>query len=282
MDSPPITNKHQLLQTLISDFPPAEIPLDLAVCAIAIPHRLGVDVSKIQNNLDLLADATRDQIQDSENACSVVEAIRTTLFTEFGFQGNHEDYYTPDNSFIDQVLASKKGIPITLSIIMIEVGKRLGIDLFGIGLPCHFLVGHSIEDQLRLYDPFHNGEEKSLGECVEMIHLLSGGSVTIDEGQFVPASPRSMLIRMLMNLRGIYRSRQKTDHLVSVLEQLLIIGPEEASIHAELAASLAIKGDLKEAHRHLESYSQMVGNLPEEYRDADWVRQIRAHFSTYN
>ena len=282
MKSSAFANRYPLLHQLLAEYSAEAIPLDLGACAIASPHRPSLNPKKVQKDLDLLADRCRDSITDPSNPDSVLEGIRHVLFSEIGFCGNENDYYSPENSFIDRVLETRKGIPITLSIIMMEIAKRLGVELFGIGLPCHFMVGHHHGEGLHLYDPFHGGDEKSIDQCIDMIHLLTGGNVTLSEDQFVPASPRSILVRMLMNLRGIYRSRHEAKHLVAVLEELLVIGPDEASLRGELAASLADLGNLKQAHQHFEAFSHMVGKAPEVYRETDWVRQIRTKFSAFN
>lgn len=282
MDPATLQPGHRLLASLIRNHPETSIPIDLGVCAIAIPHSPGLDPGVVCNELDAFAEEARGSAKNPNDPASLLEAVRRILFEVHGFAGNSEDYYHPGNSLIDQVLRTRKGIPITLSVILMETARRVGIPLEGIGLPCHFVVGWRAEGRLRLFDPFHGGEEKTIEQCIEMVHLLSGGSVSLSRSEFAPTSPRNILLRMLMNLRGIFRNRGETKSLIAALEQLLLVGGEEASIHGELALHLAESGRLVEAHSHLESYTRLLREVCGDAPIPAWAHRIRAGFSAFN
>lgn len=273
---------HPFLESLLLRYSPNEIPLDLGACALAQPHSPGLDPELVVRRLDGFAKEAMGLVRNSDDPDSRLEAVREVLFGKCGFTGNSQDYYSPDNSLIDRVLESRRGIPITLSVLFIETARRVGVELEGCGLPCHFVVGRRSAGRLRLFDPFDRGEEKSLDECIGLVHLLSGGSVSIGRADFVPTSSRNILLRMLMNLRGIYRNRGEGNSLIAVLEQLLMIGGQEASIHGELALHLAETGRLSEARLHLESYTELARQVGGETPSPVWLNQIRARFSPYN
>lgn len=282
MDPTTLQPAHRPLASLVRNHTENDIPLDLGVCAVAVPHSPGLDPREVRDQLDAFAEEARASAKDSTDPSSRIEAVRRILFEKHGFVGNSEDYYHPGNSLIDQVLKTRKGIPITLSVIFMETARRVGVPLEGIGLPCHFVVGHRAEGRLRLFDPFHGGEERTIEACIEMVHLLSGGSVSISRSDFAPTSPRNILLRMLMNLRGIFRNRGETGSLIAVLEQLLLIGGEEASIHGELALHLAESGRLVEAHSHLESYTRLLREVCGDAPLPAWAQRVRAGFSAFN
>lgn len=282
MDPTTIQPAHRLLASLVQNHTENDIPLDLAACAAAIPHSPGLDPKIVRLQLDALAEEAKRAAENPNDPASRLEAVRRILFEVHGFAGNSEDYYHPGNSLIDQVLKTRKGIPITLSVIFMETARRVGIPLEGIGLPCHFVVGWRTEGRLRLFDPFHGGEEKTIEQCIEMVHLLSGGSVSLSRSDFAPTSPRNILLRMLMNLRGIFRNRGETKSLIAALEQLLLVGGEEASIHGELALHLAESGRLVEAHNHLESYTRLLREVCGDAPLPPWAHRVRAGFSAFN
>ena len=281
MDLTSIDHSNLQLKALLKEFPSEGIPLDLGACAIARPHRPGLNNNQVLDQLEQLSKESIATAINPDDPISILDAIRETLFHRHGFHGNIERYYLPENSFIDRVLETKRGIPITLSLVMMEVARRAGVVIEGFALPCHFLVGYRKKKKLTLYDPFSAGEEKTYRECVDMVQMISGGTVTLGKHHFVQATPREILVRMLMNLRGIYRNRNEPLHLIAVLKQLLLIDPHEGSVHGELAMSLANTGSLIEAHHHLKVYSEWVsGTLGT--KETDWVRQVRSSFSTYN
>ena len=148
------------------------------------------------------------------------------LFDEVGFEGDRDDYYDPRNSFLNDVLSRRRGIPISLSLVCMEVGKRLGIPVIGIGMPGHFLVRHQDQDDLFL-DPFHKGILLSEEECAARLKGLVERGFVWDSNLLDPVGNREILIRVLRNLKAIYRQSEDHSRLLKVEELLVVLRPDE-------------------------------------------------------
>jgi regulator of sirC expression with transglutaminase-like and TPR domain len=238
------------LHHLLEKHPCGDIPLDISALVIARSFCGHVDISTTLGRLDQLAEETARIAGPSPSEDDLIRALRDNLFVYHGFSGNKSDYYSPENSFLHRVIETRKGIPISLSLVMMEVGRRLNLPLVGIGLPCHFMVGLLTGCGTRYFDPFHGGIERSREECVELAQVLSGGSVEVTHCHFLPLPKTLFLTRMLCNLRSIYR--QRTDHrnLIITLRHLLLLNPGDPNIHLELALSLVEQGEVSQAYKH--------------------------------
>ena len=143
---------------------------------------------------------------------STFDALRRHLFVAEGFGGDEESYYDAANSFLDKVIARRRGIPITLAVVTMEVGRRLGIAVEGIGMPGHFLVRHADV----ICDPFHVGRILDVDACAA-IYASLGGSGGFDTTMLAPVGPLAILTRMLANLKRIYTSESDLNALERVL-----------------------------------------------------------------
>jgi regulator of sirC expression with transglutaminase-like and TPR domain len=147
------------------------------------------------------------------------------LFLEEGFSGNTRDYYDPKNSFFDEVLTRRTGIPVTLSVLYVEVARRAGIHASPVGFPAHFLVRIDDHDRRLVVDPFHGGgvlEEVALAELLRR----SGSKLRYSSDMIAPTPTRHVVARMLMNLRGIYAARGEYSRLMVVLDRLIDLLPD--------------------------------------------------------
>ena len=127
------------------------------------------------------------------------EALRAMLFEDEGFTGNRTDYADPENSFLDAVITRRVGIPITLSVLTMEVGRRLGLDIRGVGMPGHFLVQEAAQKDTWC-DPFHDGRCYSLDECRSLFARLHGPASKFHLEYLAPSSPHDIIARILTNL----------------------------------------------------------------------------------
>ncbi|MGZ6912734.1 MAG: SirB1 family protein [Acidimicrobiia bacterium] len=177
----------------------AEPPLDEAAMLIAAVGT-GADVEAGLIRLDELAADARPVVADGST-------LAHHLFVTRGFAGNTLDYGDPRNSFLPDVVDRRLGIPITLSVLMIEVGRRLGIGLHGVGMPGHFLVG-SDADVDAYFDPFHAGQSLDRDGAAELFHRLHGAESRFEDEFLAPTRPRAILLRMLANLRQSYVARR--------------------------------------------------------------------------
>jgi hypothetical protein len=170
---------------------PDAVPLDEASLLIAARAR-GPETVDV--------DASLGQLDELARACPVptFDGIRRHLFGTLGFRGNTEHYEDPDNSYLDCVLARRTGIPITLSVVLIEVGRRLGVPIVGIGMPGHFLARD--EESGRYCDAFARGRLLDRDGCAAIFAAVTRGAVAFDESVLVPVTPVQVLARMLTNL----------------------------------------------------------------------------------
>ena len=170
--------------------PVDEVRLDIAaLCIAACAHPL-LDVDHCLDRLDVIAGGCPDANFD---------ALRAYLFRQVGFAGNIDHYDDPENSFLDSVLERRLGIPITLSVLMMEIGRRLGLDVRGVGMPGHFLVLDGGSGDVWC-DPFHGGARLDADGCRRRFDLVYGGSLPFQPSFLAPTHPAAIVARMLANL----------------------------------------------------------------------------------
>ncbi len=210
------------LSTLVDE----QIPLAHSVLRIALIEYPDLDPARWLGEIDHLADRARQRASDGDEA-SLIDALDAALFVEAGFHGNSTLYYDPRNSFLNDVLERRTGIPISLSIVYIETGRRLGLDLFGIGFPGHFLVGHRFVDgRTQMIDAFNRGSRLSREDCARLVE--EGDSDTPFRDRFLePVSTRSILMRMLANLKLIYVNNRDFARALRVMDRALEVAPEQ-------------------------------------------------------
>jgi len=193
-----------------------------------------VDYEECHARIERLASRVRDvynmatPASPPSNPREMIAALNQVMFIETGFQGNEENYYDPENSFLNRVLEKRTGLPITLSIVYIEVARRAGLDLKGVGLPGHFVVGYFEEDNATVprlvVDPFNGGQFLSLRECEAIVHGMSLGSEETSRW-LKPVPSRLVLVRLLSNLKQIYSAQGITPELATTIELLLVLDP---------------------------------------------------------
>jgi regulator of sirC expression with transglutaminase-like and TPR domain len=162
------------------------------------------------------------------NVDQAIAALNGVLFREHGFRGNREDYFDPKNSFLNEVLDRKTGIPISLSVLYMEVAQRIGLSLQGIGFPGHFLVKYLGDNEEVVIDPFNQGEIRSRESLESMVYRLYEGKIRFDPSFLEPVTKTQILKRMLNNLRMIYSRGNDFLQLLSVTERLVVLDPASA------------------------------------------------------
>ncbi len=165
-----------------------------------------------------------------------VMALNELLFEDLGYRGNTEDYYDPRNSYLNEVIERRTGIPITLSVLYMEVGRRAGLPLEGVSFPGHFLVRLRLHGGALVLDPFSGGAPQSEDELRERLQRVipeGAAEVPVAElplDQFLePATHRQILARLLRNLKVIYRDAGRSDRLLDVLNRMLVVSPGSAA-----------------------------------------------------
>ena len=210
--------------------------VDLLEGALLIAAALGsaVNFDECYARLDRLASRVKAVVSDvagtqpASGPANMIAALNRVLFVESGFCGNEENYYDPENSFINLVLERRMGLPITLSLVYIEVARRAGLELRGIGLPGHFVVGYfeSADENIPalVVDPFNGGQYLSLRECEA---IVDGMSVHSDQPSrwLRPVPARLVLARILSNLKQAYSNLGMMEQVTTTIEMLLALDP---------------------------------------------------------
>lgn len=183
-----------------------------------------LEVADYLGALDDLARAAAGPVLRAREPADRVDALNRFIFVDQGFRGNREDYYDPANSYLNEVLDQRTGIPITLSIVYTEIGQRLGLPVFGVGFPGHFLVKYVGSDREILVDPFF-GARLSTEQCEERLRTMYGPAARLDPSHLRPASPKEVLTRILRNLQNVYSQREDWVMTLACLERILLIVP---------------------------------------------------------
>jgi regulator of sirC expression with transglutaminase-like and TPR domain len=236
--------------------PDADLPLDEAALLIAAHAYPDLDVAAELAALDELAAGCPEP---------TFEGWRRYLFEELGYSGDVEHYYDPANSFLNEARRRRVGLPITLSVLGLEVGRRLGVRLAGVGMPGHFLVQH-LADPPVWVDPFAHGRVLDLAACEERFHLVNGASTPFLRSYLDPVGPREILGRMLSNLKAIYASRGNLEALAWVFALRLSIPGTPPLERRDLARVLGSTGQFVEAAEALEELAEVVPTQAESLR----------------
>jgi len=177
------------------------------------------------SKLDTLAARVEVLLGDDRSPLNVLEALNEVLFIQEGLRGNTEDYYDPRNSFLNSVLETKNGIPISLSVIYIEVARRINFEMKGVGFPSHFIVKYSGPEREILVDPFNLGRFLTTEDCQELLDRVYGGSVQMQPIFLQAMEKKGIVSRMLYNLKGIYYQKEEQQKALNVVEQILLLNP---------------------------------------------------------
>jgi len=248
--------------------PDDEVDLAQAALLIACEEYPDLDVDRYLRRVDDLAGAVAARLDHDPEPLAAVRALNGLLFDQEGFRGNLEDYYDPRNSFLNDVLDRRTGIPITLSTLYIEVGRRAGLSVEGIGLPGHFVV----RVNGTLVDPFHGGAVLTEEDCQKRLDRIYGGRLQLDESMLAACDRKAIVARTLGNLKGIYTKAGDFFRALNVVELLLRVNPE----------SLEEMRDRGILHASLDCYALAAGELEEYVRrastaaDREQVRQKAA------
>jgi regulator of sirC expression with transglutaminase-like and TPR domain len=234
---------------------PGEPALDEGALLIAAHARPDLDVRAEVGRLDDLA-----------RGCpgTTLDDLRTYLFEELGFRGNTDEYDDPANSYLDVVLDRRVGIPITLGVLTVEVGRRVGVRLGAVGMPGHVLV-RSLDEPGLFVDPFGGGAALGAPECAEVFHRVMGPGAEFDPAFLDVSDHRTILWRMLTNLRSAFAARSDLGSLRWSAELQLAFPDVSAQDRHRLAALLGTVGGLRRAAVELEAVADA---LPDDAADS--------------
>ncbi len=206
--------------------PESDLDLARAALLIAEPEYPGLDVARYVEELDRLGAGAAARIAASRQATPLESVVRY-LYEEIGFHGNTLDYYDPRNSFLNEVLDRRTGIPISLALVLTETCRRVGIDARGVSFPGHFLVRVQDDNEdVMFIDPF-DGRLLDDHQIAELHERATGESGPVDPGLLDPASKGHVLMRLLNNLRAIYERTGDQNRLLGVLARMQVLSPDE-------------------------------------------------------
>jgi regulator of sirC expression with transglutaminase-like and TPR domain len=213
------------------------IELARACLLIAEDAYPGLDVEGYVNEVARLALRLRARLSRTAGAEEKVVELNQFLFDELGYTGNAEEYYDPRNSYLNEVIERRTGIPITLSVLYMELGRKIGLPLEGVSFPGHFLVRVRMRGGMLVLDPFAGGEPQTEDELRARLERVIPRDVTggvpvrdLPLEQFLePATNRQILARLLRNLKGIYRQAEMPERMLDVLNRALVVSPDSSS-----------------------------------------------------
>ena len=248
----------------------ASIDIAAAALAIARSEYPLLDVSYYEHRLEALAQRVHSRIRNNPTARETITLLNRVLFDEEGLRGNRDDYYDPRNSFLNDVLDRKLGIPITLSVVYMDVARRVGFPLAGTGMPGHFLLKHyDVMSGEILIDAFNRGRIVGSFDCQERLDEIYSGQVELKPEFLQAVSHREILTRVLNNLRQIYFTQRNFPKGLMVLDLLLAIPPQSPELLRERGLVRLKLDQFLGAARDFGSYLQACPNA----EDADDVRE---------
>lgn len=197
-----------------------QIDLEHAVFLLARVGYPDLEVAPFQKELDELARSVRPRLAEAPHkqpGRALVEAINHALFVKEGFHGNVDEYYDPDNSYLNRVIERRTGIPVSLSVVYLLIARRLQAPIFGVNLPVHFICQYRSPGETFLIDPFHHGRVITRAECIK---LLQGSGITFEEHMLQPVPARKIIARMVRNLVLIHHQQEETAQ-AALLDRIL-------------------------------------------------------------
>jgi regulator of sirC expression with transglutaminase-like and TPR domain len=256
----------------------AEIDLGRVALLIAAEEYADLDVDAYLARIDAISEGVRPRLSGDEGPAAVLSAINGHLYGELGFVGNRDEYYDPRNSFLNEVLERRTGLPILLCILYREVARRLGHDLVGINFPLHFVLAWPLPDGPLIVDAFENGTIMTPAECELRLARSFGRPVTLGPEAFEPVGPRPIVRRVLNNLMNEYVRQSDYARALAAIDRMLIALPIAEDLrHRGLL--LFRLGRHRDAEESLTAFLANAPNAPDRQeieQHLEWIKRLRA------
>jgi len=255
----------------VVDYPDEKIDLAEAALLIAKNACQDLDVDSYLGRIDQMGRELAARLPQPCDETERILALNHYMFEEQGFGPNIENYYDLRNSFLHEVIERRVGIPISLSILYIELGRRVGLVLQGVSFPGHFLVKCEVSEGAIILDPYCGGIPLSLHDLQQRLRDVHGGEVSraIVAGMLISARKKDILVRMLRNLKAIYLEKRDHDHALSVMEWIILLTPDDAAELRERGLLFRELECFRAAREDLERYLQLAPAAA----DADEIRR---------
>ena len=258
----------------------AEVDLGRGALEIARIEHPSLSTPRELTRLDALA--LRSGVGAVGDSVKALHRLREFLFEEEGFSGNGGHYYDPRNSCLNDVLDRRLGIPITLSVVMMEVGRRVGLRIVGVGLPGHFVVRADVGPEPVLLDPFDGGAILPPERAAELVARALGRRMSITERHLAPVTKRQILTRMLMNLKAIYTTGHGWAKALAVIDRLIILDSSAAAHFRDRGAVFVHLGQLEKGVVDLERYLTRCPRAEDVEAVRQQLRQARQQLASLN
>jgi len=257
-----------------------DVPLDVAALELATIEHPDSPVEPFLQLLDSHATELGERVDEDTDGEEFVHLLNDYLVEELGFRGNEDNYYHPDNSCLNEVLAQRVGIPITLSVVYMEIARRLDRPIFGIGLPGHFLIEYNDGDYASYLDPFHSGRLMSAEDCCELSREITGLDISNDSNALQAVSRRHILVRMLNNLRAVYFRQNEPNKAVQVLNLLIEADPSSAEEYKQRGICQAQIKSYQAARADLETYLRLAPKAHDRKDVEDQIERMKKWLAT--
>jgi regulator of sirC expression with transglutaminase-like and TPR domain len=241
----------------------SKVTLDIAALELASIEFPGLDNEAFTFRLDHMAEQVDAQLTPGANGLDFVKVANELLFEVMQFRGNTEEYYDPRNSCLNSVLMRRLGIPITLSLVYMEVARRLSRTVYGVGLPGHFIVAYEDSESRYWIDPFHSGQILSFGDLCTLAKDAVGTDLRLNPAVLTPVTKRQILVRMLSNLKAIYMRGEAFDKARQVLDLLIDAMPDYAEEYRHRGLVHLRQLKHKAAKADFETYLRLQPDSPE-------------------
>lgn len=250
--------------------PDDQISLERAALYLALEEYPELDVEAYLNALDTMAMEVEERLPAEPYPLRILQTINRYLYDDLGFKGNTEDYYSPRNSFLNDVIDRRTGIPITLSLIYLAIAKRIDFPMVGIGMPGHFLIRPAVADMEIFVDAFNQGEILFPQDCKDRLAQLFGQSFELQPSFLQVVTPRQFLARMLTNLKVIHLEQGNLEKSLAAIERILLLFPDSAIDLRDRGILYYRLNRFTEARQDLEDYLTLVPNA----QDAQIIKSL--------
>ncbi|MGD1872120.1 MAG: SirB1 family protein [Mastigocoleus sp.] len=252
--------------------PDEDINLAYAALYIAQEEYPHIDPKKYLNAFDSMASELLERLPSNRYPLRIIQSINDYIYKDLGFSGNTEDYYDPRNSFLNEVIDRRLGIPITLSLVYLEVARRINFPMLGVGMPGHFLIRPDFPDMSIFVDAFNNGEVMFPEDCEERLSQIYQQKMSLESKFLVPISNKNFLARMLTNLKVIYVKKQELQQALAAVERILMLFPD---VSLELRDRGLLYFQLGYVNRAILDFEKYLAKEPSA-QDATTIRTLLA------
>ncbi len=262
--------------------PESAIELARVALLVAAESDLNVDIDGELRQIEAWADELRSRIEPDWNNLQKLARLRAFVFEELGFRGDRRDYYSPNNSLLHEVIQRRRGVPLTLAIVFMELGWRIGMPFEGVGFPGHFLVRLAGEPRDLLLDPYKRGMSVHEEDCRQMLLEATGGRVSFDARLTASVGKRDMIVRLLHNLKGAYLRAGEDASALGAVERLLLLSPGDPDEIRDRGLLLFRLRQYAPALDSLRAYLEAAPDAPDRETVEGHVAALREMISSLN